>query len=102
MRRAAKRCANGCARRLRRELPGTQVSFEAADIVTQVMSFGSPTPIEVAVQGVSLQNDYAYAQKVQGAVGEARASCAICNSRRRTIIRRWTSTSTASAPASSA
>jgi multidrug efflux pump subunit AcrB len=41
------------------------VSFEAADIVTQVMSFGSPTPIEVAIQGISLQDDYAYAQKVQ-------------------------------------
>jgi len=27
---------------LRRELPGTEVSFEAGDIVTQVMSFGSP------------------------------------------------------------
>jgi len=51
--------------RLRRELPGTRVSFEAADIVSQVMSFGSPTPIEIAVQGVSLQNDYAYAQKIQ-------------------------------------
>jgi multidrug efflux pump subunit AcrB len=51
---------------LARELPGTRVSFEAADIVTQVLSFGSPTPIEVAVQGVSLQNDYSYAQKVQG------------------------------------
>jgi multidrug efflux pump subunit AcrB len=50
---------------LRRELPGTQISFEAADIVSQVMSFGSPTPIEVAVQGISLQDDYAYAQKVQ-------------------------------------
>jgi len=50
---------------LRRELPGTQVSFEAADIVTQVMSFGSPTPVEIAVQGVSLQNDYAYAQKIR-------------------------------------
>jgi multidrug efflux pump subunit AcrB len=50
---------------LRRGLPAAQVSFEAADIVTQVMSFGSPTPIEIAVQGVSLQNDYAYAQKVQ-------------------------------------
>jgi len=51
---------------LRRELPGSQISFEAADIVSQVMSFGSPTPIEVAVQGISLQDDYAYAQKVQG------------------------------------
>jgi multidrug efflux pump subunit AcrB len=51
---------------LRKDLPTTQVSFEAADIVTQVMSFGSPTPIEVAVQGVSLADDYAHAKKVQG------------------------------------
>jgi len=50
---------------LRRELPACQVSFEAADIVSQVMSFGSPTPVEVAVQGASLANDYAYAQKIQ-------------------------------------
>ena len=50
---------------LRRELPDCQVSFEAADIVSQVMSFGSPTPIEVAVQGASLANDYGYAQKIQ-------------------------------------
>jgi multidrug efflux pump subunit AcrB len=50
---------------LARELPGVQVSFEAADIVSQVMSFGSPTPIEVAVQGISLQDDYAFAQKVR-------------------------------------
>ena len=50
---------------LRRDIPEAQVSFEAADIVSQVMSFGSPTPIEVAVQGISLQDDYGYAQKVQ-------------------------------------
>src|SRR5664280_1708502 len=50
---------------LRQALPGSQVSFEAGDIVSQVMSFGSPTPIEVAVQGVSLQDDTAYAVKVQ-------------------------------------
>ena len=50
---------------LRRELPACQISFEAADIVSQVMSFGSPTPIEVAVQGASLANDYGYAQKIQ-------------------------------------
>ncbi len=52
-------------RDLGRELPDCQVSFEAADIVSQVMSFGSPTPIEVAVQGPSLAADYGYAQKVQ-------------------------------------
>ncbi len=50
---------------LGRELPECQVSFEAADIVSQVMSFGSPTPIEVAVQGASLAADYGYAQKVR-------------------------------------
>jgi len=50
---------------LQRELPTCQVSFEAADIVSQVMSFGSPTPMEVAVQGPSLADDYGYARKIQ-------------------------------------
>ena len=50
---------------LSEELPGTQVSFEAADIVSQVMSFGSPTPIEVAITGSNLQDDYQYAEKIQ-------------------------------------
>jgi multidrug efflux pump subunit AcrB len=50
---------------LLRELPDCRVSFEAGDIVTQVMGFGSPTPVEVDVQGVSLQDAYAYAQKVR-------------------------------------
>jgi hypothetical protein len=40
--------------------PGT-----IGDIVSQVMGFGSPTPIEVAVLGTSLKDDYAYAQKVR-------------------------------------
>jgi multidrug efflux pump subunit AcrB len=50
---------------LRDELPDCRVSFEAGDIVTQVMGFGSPTPVEVDVQGVSLQDVYAYAQRVR-------------------------------------
>jgi multidrug efflux pump subunit AcrB len=50
---------------LRDQLPDCQFSFEAGDIVGQVMSFGSPTPIEVAVLGSNLQDVYAYAQKVQ-------------------------------------
>ena len=49
---------------LRRDLPGTQISFEAGDIVTQVMSFGSPTPVEVAVQGASLADDYTFARSL--------------------------------------
>ncbi len=48
-----------------KQLPGVQVSFEAGDIVSQVMSFGSPTPVEVAVQGASIADDAAFAVKVQ-------------------------------------
>src|SRR5579885_183336 len=55
---------------LAQELPGTEVSFEAGDIVTQVMSFGSPTPIEIAVQGINLQDDYTYAQKIRSCLAK--------------------------------
>ncbi len=55
---------------LRRALPDCQISFEAADIVSQVMSFGSPTPIEVAVQGPSLADDYAYANKLKSQIAK--------------------------------
>jgi multidrug efflux pump subunit AcrB len=50
---------------LRKALPNVTVSFEAADIISQVMSFGSPTPIEVAVQGPALPATRAFAEKVR-------------------------------------
>ena len=53
---------------LRDQLPACQFSFEAGDIVGQVMSFGSPTPIEVAVLGADLTDVYGYAQKVQAQI----------------------------------
>jgi multidrug efflux pump subunit AcrB len=55
-------------RSVQHELPGSTVSFEAADIVSQVMGFGSPTPVEVAVMGSNLQNNYAFAQKIKDEV----------------------------------
>ena len=36
---------------LRKSLPDTQFSFEPGDIVSRIMNFGSPTPVEVAVMG---------------------------------------------------
>ncbi|MGH9222100.1 MAG: efflux RND transporter permease subunit [Vicinamibacterales bacterium] len=45
--------------------PGATVSFEAADLVNQVMSFGSPTPIEVAVTGANLTTSRGYAEKLK-------------------------------------
>ena len=44
--------------------PGAQITFEAPDLVSQVMSFGSPTPIEIAVAGPSLPDSEAYARQV--------------------------------------
>src|SRR5262249_22832715 len=51
-------------RNLAEMLPNVTVSFEAGDIISQVMSFGSPTPIEVAVQGPSLAASRPFAEKV--------------------------------------
>lgn len=47
------------------ELTGVQATFEAGDIVNRVMSFGAPTPIEVAVQGPALDQDKAFAAKIK-------------------------------------
>ncbi|HKF54887.1 MAG TPA: efflux RND transporter permease subunit [Blastocatellia bacterium] len=44
-------------------LPGTTASFEAGDIVSQIMNFGSPTPIEVAINGPNLSADRGFAEK---------------------------------------
>jgi multidrug efflux pump subunit AcrB len=51
--------------KLQKALPEAQFSFEAGDIITQVMSFGSPTPIEVDVNGPNLAANRAYAGKVR-------------------------------------
>jgi multidrug efflux pump subunit AcrB len=50
---------------LTRDLPDTALTFESSDIVDQIMDFGSPTPVEVAIQGFNLQADHAYAEKVR-------------------------------------
>jgi len=46
------------------ELPDVRISFEPNDIVNRVMSFGSSTPIEVAVSGPSLAVSRQHAQKL--------------------------------------
>jgi multidrug efflux pump subunit AcrB len=47
-----------------RELPGIRLSFEPSDIVSRVMSFGSNTPIEVAVSGPDLATNREHAEKI--------------------------------------
>src|ERR1035437_9693347 len=55
--------------RLRRkftaQMPEVSFSFEPSDIVSRVMSLGSPTPIEVAVSGPNLAANRAFAETVK-------------------------------------
>ena len=50
------------------EVPDLRVSFEPSDIVSRVMSFGSPTPIEIAVSGPSLAANREFVGKIRSAL----------------------------------
>ena len=47
-----------------RDLPDVRFSFEPQDIVSRVMSFGSPTPVEIAISGSPLPVCKAYADQI--------------------------------------
>jgi multidrug efflux pump subunit AcrB len=46
-------------------IPELRVSFEPSDIVNEVMSFGSPTPIEIAVSGPNLADSRKHAEAIR-------------------------------------
>jgi multidrug efflux pump subunit AcrB/multidrug resistance efflux pump len=54
--------------RLAAEMPDVSFSFEPADIVSEVMSFGSPTPVEVAVSGPLFEDTKAHAAKLKDSI----------------------------------
>jgi multidrug efflux pump subunit AcrB len=58
----------GYVRRLREELPrrfpGMTFSFLPADIVSQILNFGAPAPIDLQVRGNNLTANFAYANKL--------------------------------------
>lgn len=62
---------------LRRELPQrwpkTSFSFEPADIVNEVMSFGSPTPIDLSVSGPNFAESRAFAERVRAELAKVPA-----------------------------
>jgi multidrug efflux pump subunit AcrB len=55
-------------RAMREELParfpGVTFSFLPADIVSQILNFGAPAPIDIQIRGPKLQENYNYAQDV--------------------------------------
>jgi multidrug efflux pump subunit AcrB len=55
-------------RQLREELParfpGVTFSFLPADIISQILNFGAPAPIDLQVRGPDLNADYGFAQNL--------------------------------------
>ncbi|NII72124.1 CzcA family heavy metal efflux pump [Dyella sp. SG562] len=55
----------GYVRRMREELPrqfpGVTFSFPPADIISQILNFGSPAPIDLQIRGNNLPQNFAYA-----------------------------------------
>jgi multidrug efflux pump subunit AcrB len=49
---------------LPREFPDTTFSFPPADIVSQILNFGSPAPIDVQIRGRDVEANFAYAQQL--------------------------------------
>ncbi|WNL46789.1 efflux RND transporter permease subunit [Dyella sp. BiH032] len=55
-------------RRMREELPrqfpGVTFSFPPADIISQILNFGSPAPIDLQIRGAKLAQNFAFANKL--------------------------------------
>ena len=49
---------------LPRRFPGVEFFFQPADIVTQILNFGLPAPIDVQVVGTDMQSNYSIAQQI--------------------------------------
>ena len=55
---------NDLRKRLPGEFPGVQFFFQPADIVTQILNFGTPAPIDVHITGMNQQGNYTAAVKL--------------------------------------
>jgi len=50
--------------RLPREFPGVTFSFPPADIISQILNFGAPAPIDLQVRGNNLPGNFKYADRL--------------------------------------
>ena len=51
---------------LKERYPGTEFTFQPADLIAKILNFGSPSPIDVQVKGMDIYANYEYARKLQG------------------------------------
>ena len=49
---------------LPRRFPGVEFFFQPADIVTQILNFGLPAPIDIQLTGADMQGNYRIAQQI--------------------------------------
>jgi multidrug efflux pump subunit AcrB len=58
----------GYIRRLRRELParfpGVEFFFQPADIVSQILNFGLPAPVDIQIMGADMRTNYDIGQRI--------------------------------------
>src|ERR1700676_2326895 len=54
--------------RLARDFPAVETYFQPADIISQVLSFGLPAPIDAQISGPSLSSDYVLASRLRSAM----------------------------------
>jgi multidrug efflux pump subunit AcrB len=54
--------------RLPREFPDTVFSFPPADIVSQILNFGAPAPIDLQIRGNNVAANFAYANQLLKAI----------------------------------
>ncbi|PJZ24416.1 RND transporter [Leptospira hartskeerlii] len=46
--------------------PGTVFTFQPADLTSKILNFGSPSPIDIQINGMDLEKNFEFAQKLQG------------------------------------
>jgi multidrug efflux pump subunit AcrB len=51
------------------KFPGSSFSFEPGNLVDQIMNFGAPTPVELAVAGPNLSASRAYTERLRNEMG---------------------------------
>jgi multidrug efflux pump subunit AcrB len=59
----------GYMKRIRKDLaenfPGATIYFQSADIIGQVLNFGTSAPVDIQIEGRDIQASYAYAKKMR-------------------------------------
>jgi multidrug efflux pump subunit AcrB len=51
---------------LRERYPGTEFTFQPADLTAKILNFGSPSPIDVQINGMEMYPNYEFARNLTG------------------------------------